>query len=73
MARNDNEVSLDILQTLFHDPSTLKLPDPELVNYYYYENGEWKCLHCSGNSTLHDFDTYCTSESRCRECPYYNR
>ena len=38
MARNDNEVSLDILQTLFHDPSTLKLPDPELVNYYYYEN-----------------------------------
>ena len=41
--------------------------------YYYYENGEWKCLHCSGNSTLHDFDTYCTSESRCRECTYYKR
>ena len=36
MARNDNEVSLDILQTLLHDQSTLKLPDPELVNYYYY-------------------------------------
>lgn len=38
MARNDNELSLDILQTLLRDPSTLKLPDPELVNYYYYEN-----------------------------------
>ncbi|MDD6396478.1 MAG: hypothetical protein PUB37_09915 [Firmicutes bacterium] len=41
--------------------------------YYYWEAGHWRCMKIKDNLTLHDYDTYCTSETRCKQCPYYNK
>lgn len=37
-AMKDLDMPIELLGSLLNDPTTLKLPDPELVNYYYYEN-----------------------------------
>lgn len=39
--------------------------------YYWWDGSNWRCRKTSDYLTLHDFDTYCTSSSRCKECPYY--
>jgi len=42
--------------------------------YYWWDGNNWRCRKL-GDDYLnsYDFDTFCTSETRCRECPYYNR
>ncbi|MEA4934072.1 MAG: hypothetical protein VB071_10935 [Lawsonibacter sp.] len=40
---------------------------------YYYDGSQWRCTKTGDYLTLHDFDTYCTNESKCRSCSYYNR
>lgn len=41
--------------------------------YYWWDGSHWRCLKISDYLSSYDFDTYCTSESKCKECPYYNR
>lgn len=41
---------------------------------YYYWDGGWKCEKSSDQkATYYDFDTYCTSEENCKNCPNYYR
>lgn len=40
---------------------------------YYRWDTIWYCLKIGESITSYDFDTYCTDESRCKDCPYYNR
>ena len=40
--------------------------------YYYWDGYNWRCLHCNGNSTLHEYATYCSDASRCHECYYFS-
>ena len=39
--------------------------------YYYWDGYNWRCRHCEGNSTLHEYATYCSDVNKCRECYYY--
>ncbi len=41
--------------------------------YYWWDGKHWRCRKISDYLNLYDFDTYCTNESKCKECPYYNR
>lgn len=41
---------------------------------YYYWDRDWKCEKSSDQKATHyDFDTYCTSEENCKNCPNYYR
>ena len=41
---------------------------------YYYWDGDWCCEKSSDQKATHsDFDTYCTSEENCKNCPNYYR
>lgn len=41
--------------------------------YYYWDGSQWRCKHTNDYLDLHDFDTHCTDEKRCKECPYYDK
>jgi len=45
--------------------------------YYYYESGEWRCRKLDNTQkndlSLSEFETYCCSESKHTDCPYYRR
>lgn len=36
--KKDYELPMELLSALTNDPSNVKLPDPELITYYYYED-----------------------------------
>lgn len=37
----------------------------------YVWNGNWYCLVIKEYITSYDFDTYCSDENRCGDCPYH--
>ncbi len=40
---------------------------------YYYWDANWYCAKLKSALSLHDYDTFCTDETRYRQCPYFNR
>ena len=42
--------------------------------FYWWDGKHWRCMKIPNDYlSLHDYDTYCTSKSKCQDCPYYNR
>ena len=51
----DMEMPLELLSTLMSDPSNMKLPDPELVNYYFYEDKRMIWMDLSVDATVLEY------------------